>query len=97
MERGPGREVLRPDVAAAEEEADLLAYELLAPATAVFERTGNPDGDDGRVYVATVLQADFGLPAAAAQQYAHVLLPPRPRDSLLQRLSPNVCRKAHRH
>jgi hypothetical protein len=66
-------------VAAAERAADRLAYELLAPASAVL--TGGCDGLEHR------LVAEFGLPAAHAAQYAGLLTPPAPRaDPLILRL-----------
>ena len=55
MRRGPRREVLTADVAVAEEEADRLAYELLAPAEAVLARAG---GDrDGLALVLRKVEA----------------------------------------
>jgi hypothetical protein len=86
MERGGHREIVRPEVAAAEEEADQLAFELLAPATAVLAHTGPAEGEQGRARVATVLQEEFGLPSAAAEKYASRLVPPCRQDSLLRRL-----------
>jgi hypothetical protein len=82
MQRGPRREVLTADVAAAEEEADRLAYELLAPAEAVLARAG--DDRDG---VVEVLREVFGLPAAQAVDYGSLLLPAAPEDPLLARLA----------
>jgi hypothetical protein len=86
MERGDRQEITRPEVAAAEEEADQLAFELLAPATAVLQRTGHADGEPGWALVAAVLEEVFGLPPAAAAKYASRLVPPRLQDSLLRRL-----------
>jgi hypothetical protein len=86
MERGPRREILRTEVAAAEEEADQLAYELLAPAAAVLERTGPAEGAGGRARVAAVLREVFALPAARAEDYAGLLVPVQYTDPLLQRL-----------
>jgi Zn-dependent peptidase ImmA (M78 family) len=66
----------------AEEEADRLAYELLAPAEAVAARMGKADVTARAV--AAILQNDFGLPTGAANDYAAILLPAPPADPLLQ-------------
>jgi hypothetical protein len=87
MRRGPRRE-LSPEVVQAEEDADRLAYELLAPAEAVLACTGSLQGDSGRSHLAEVLHTTFGLPAAQAEDYSHLLLPPVWRDPLLLRLRP---------
>ena len=86
MRRGRRREGINAAVAWAEEEADLLAYELLAPAADVLARTGPVQGDAGRVKLAEVLQSDFGLPAQQAADYGRLLLPPVWEDPLLRRL-----------
>jgi hypothetical protein len=70
-------------VAEAERGADRLAYELLAPAAAVSARFG---GGSDRAALARLLRAEFGLPAAQAEDYAALLLPPAPADPLLRRL-----------
>jgi hypothetical protein len=66
--------------AAAEREADRLAYELLAPADLVraAARTA-PDADEA-------LRVRFGLPPAQAADYAALLFPPPPSDPLMRRL-----------
>jgi hypothetical protein len=69
-------------VLAAEEEADRLAYELLAPADEVMSRLG-PDQEQN---LAEFLRTDFGLPAAHASRYRDFLVPPAPADPLLKRL-----------
>lgn len=86
MGRGPRREALTGEVAVAEEEADRLAYELLAPAAAVSARLGEVEGEAGRARAVEVLRAVFGLPAAQAEEYGRLLLPPLPEDPLLGRL-----------
>jgi hypothetical protein len=88
MERGRRREIQRAEVAAVEDEADQLAYELLAPAAALFARTGAVEGDAGGTRVAAVLREGFGLPAACAEDYAGLLVPRRWEDPLLRRLRP---------
>jgi hypothetical protein len=86
MERGSRGEVRSRPVAQAEEEADHLAYELLAPASAVAARTAHLGETDQRPMVVQVLQEVFGLPAARAADYANVLVPPADEDPLLLRL-----------
>jgi hypothetical protein len=88
MRRGQRREVINAAVALAEEEADLVAYELLAPAAEVLARTGTVQGDAGRVRLAEALQIDFGLPMQQATDYGRLLLPPVWEDPLLRRLRP---------
>ncbi len=86
MRRGPRREVLHATITLAEEEADQVAYELLAPAADVWARAGSISGVEGRIRLAEVLQADFGLPQEQAKDYSRLLLPPVREDPLLQRL-----------
>jgi IrrE N-terminal-like domain len=71
-------------VAAAEAEADRLAYELLAPAEAVHARLHGGPANEVRGRAATVLRECFGLPAAQANDYAALLFPmDRPEPLLL--------------
>jgi IrrE N-terminal-like domain len=84
MRRGPRREVLNEAVAVAEEEADRLAYELLAPAAAVVARTG-PTPERARLLAA--LEEEFGLPPDRAAEYGDILVPPPFVHPLLRRLS----------
>jgi hypothetical protein len=84
MERGP-RPAAR-GVAAAEEEADRLAYELLAPAAAVAARVTETPGEPRPGEVAEMLREVFGLPAAPAEDYARLLVPAVPEDPLLGHL-----------
>jgi IrrE N-terminal-like domain len=86
MRRGKRCEVINAAVARAEEEADLLAYELLAPSAEVLARTGTIQDDAGRVRLTAVLQSDFGLPRQQAADYGRLLLPPVWEDPLLRRL-----------
>jgi hypothetical protein len=69
-------------VQAAEEEADRLAYELLAPADVVLHRGGPLRGRA----LAELLRIDFGLPAAHALRYGDHLFPPALADPLLKRV-----------
>lgn len=59
-------EYQEPTVRAAEEAADTLALELLAPADVVMDRYATLPGEGVR----TVLQRDFGLTPAFAARYA---------------------------
>jgi hypothetical protein len=86
MRRGPRREVLNVAVARAEEEADRVAYELLAPAAEVLAQAGSVQGDAGRTRLVEVLQTVFGLPQEQATDYARLLLPSAWEDPLLRRL-----------
>jgi hypothetical protein len=86
MQRGPRSEILNEAIARAEEEADRVAYELLAPAADVLDRTGLLQGDEGRVGLVEVLQTVFGLPREQATDYGGLLLPSVWEDPLLRRL-----------
>ncbi len=81
MERdGKGR-VIEPVVLQAEQDADRLAYELLAPAGEVLR--SRPDPSE----LVRVLQAVHGLPAPQALAYANLLVPaPNGSAPLLRRL-----------
>lgn len=83
MQRGPRRVLLSEAVAVAEEEADRLAYELLAPAAAVAARIGLASR---RAQVVAVLQDDFGLAPDRAVAYAEILVPSPVVHPLLRRL-----------
>ena len=78
MERGQNGEIVNNRVSAIEEEADRIAYELLAP---VAEATSG----SSRSHLATELIEVFGLPPARAEHYSHLLLPPAIPDPLIQR------------
>lgn len=69
-------------VATAEERADLLAYELLAPAATVLASVEAPT----QPAIAEVLRSRFGLPVAQAADYARRLAPARRMDPLLTQL-----------
>jgi hypothetical protein len=68
-------------VRAAEDEADRLAYELLAPAEEVLYRAGQ----HGRRGLGELLRTEFGLPVAHAARYGEILCPPALSDPLLRR------------
>ncbi len=77
---------MRPtsEVLVAEEEADRLAFELLAPAKEVAARLGTTAGEGTRARAATLLRDSFGLPPARAAGYAAILLPDATADPLLR-------------
>jgi hypothetical protein len=75
------RGALPPAVREAEEDADRLALELLAPAAEVRRRSA---GD--RAGCAALLRRDFGLPHAVAGAYPQALWPPEETQPLLARL-----------
>jgi len=82
LDRDPQGGLPADTVLAAEEEADRLAYELLAPAEEILNRGGSRRGQA----LAELLRIDFGLPAAHALRYAHILFPSEPADPLLKRV-----------
>ena len=81
MERGAG--FLSPEVREAEEEADWLAVELLAPEEELSPRL-RPDA--GREEIAAVLCEAFGLPKSAASAHAARLIPEVAECPLIARL-----------
>jgi hypothetical protein len=72
----------RGTVSTAEEEADRLGYELLAPANEVQKRRGELLGEA----LVQSLRTEFGLPDAHARRYARLLVPCPSPDPLLRRL-----------
>jgi hypothetical protein len=79
MERGQDRDIVNSRVAMIEEEADQLAYELLAPVADVTA------GNDPARLIAELMEV-FGLPRSRAEDYSHVLSPAAIPDPLIQRL-----------
>jgi hypothetical protein len=75
-----------PDVALAEDEADWLACELLAPGEEILLRAGPVSGKEGQAVLVCLLRHTFGLPADQAQRYSKRLLPTEESDPLLRRL-----------
>jgi hypothetical protein len=73
-------------IAIVEEEADRLAYELVAPARAVALLVGDSPPDQARVRAAAELSQFFGLPSAQAEDYASLLFPVAAPDPLLAHL-----------
>jgi hypothetical protein len=78
-------------IADAEECADRLAFELLAPAQDVMRTAGesrgvSPTCATNRKMVADLLIETHGFPETQAIQYAEILLPSRHQDRLLLRL-----------
>lgn len=86
MERREGRPASAV-IERAEREADLLAFELLAPATAVLAALPASPGVDRQARAVGALRERFGFPAGAAQRYAAQIFPHAPRgDAFLQSL-----------
>jgi hypothetical protein len=83
--RGPSAAIDR-----AERDADLLAFELLAPARHVLQGVEALGSEERRAALRRRLVADYGLPPAEAWRYAAVLVPEESADSLLKRLGLGV-------
>jgi hypothetical protein len=82
MERDDEGRPVSAQVEQAEEDADRLAYELLAPAEHVL---GN-DCPRTKQELERKLREFYGLPSVQASRYAELLLPPLKTDPLLLRL-----------
>jgi hypothetical protein len=80
-----------PQVRTAEDEADLLAWQLLAPVEEVLRRAGDEDDLD---QVRALLMATFGLPATMADDYADWLCPEVDESPVVTKLANvmNACR-----
>jgi hypothetical protein len=86
MDRGPRREMVNERILVVEEEANRLAFELLAPADAVCAAFGKSEGPGGRwKNLETVLEDVFGLPTTQAKEYGQLLLPPSTPDPFVLR------------
>jgi hypothetical protein len=71
----------------AERDADVLAYELLAPSAFVLASIGSGSSLDRRATMAADLTHGYGLPVRVAARYAAILVPRADRpDSLVHRL-----------
>jgi len=86
MERTSPSAQASSTVLAVERDADLLAYELLAPSTAVLDGTGSIPVDQLTDRVRQSLRERFGLPPGHADRYASLLAPRQPADSFGRRL-----------
>ena len=82
MERGQDGTVTSASTGEAEDNADRLAYELLAPADHVFA-DGTPTSNRALI---EKLRVFYGLPGLQAARYARILLPPVHTDPLILRL-----------
>ena len=82
MERNRDGAVTSASIIEAEENADRLAYELLAPADHVFA-DGTPTNNRALI---DKLRMFYGLPGLQAARYARILLPPIHTDPLILRL-----------
>lgn len=87
MERmGHGR-AASAAVAVAENDADRLAFELLAPIARIAREVGGYPPHERRDEAVRLLTTVYGLPASQAVRYALSIVPEqRPSDSLLRRL-----------
>ena len=74
LARDDRRRIASPAVAKAEEDADLLGCELLAPAEAVLQQTRQRTARASRLEAERQLQATFGLPSSMAAWYARATL-----------------------
>jgi hypothetical protein len=81
MERDGEGNPATASIAQAEEDADRLAYELLAPAEHVFTH-----GVTSRCALTKKLRLFYGLPATQATRYAATLMPSTDTDPLILRL-----------
>lgn len=87
MDRRSARNPRQNAIIEAEESADRLAYELLAPAADVLSVVALKSGGSGRSAVVHTLMSYFGLPEQHADIYAGLLLPTTKHiDPLLLRL-----------
>jgi len=85
MERDGEGNPLTSSIAQAEDDADRLAYELLAPAEHVLA-----DTHDSRAAMTRRLREFYGLPGMQASRYANILMPPVKTDPLILRLRSRV-------
>ncbi len=95
MERAAAREIRNGQVLAAEERADRLALELLAPADEARSRLTQgsfPKTRDGTIQrVAQLLVGEFGLPLDIAQGYAQQIIDEiHPGPTLVEWLGENT-------
>ncbi len=74
LDRCPDGQYATPDIASAEYAADVLAYELLAPSSAVLDAVGALPTVQQREAASALLRDVYRLPAAAATRYAALLL-----------------------
>jgi IrrE N-terminal-like domain len=82
MERDDAGNPLTASIAQSEDDADRLAYELLAPAEHV--RQGGLASE--KALLTRRLEEFYGLPSLQASRYAGILLPSKMTDPLLLRL-----------
>jgi len=88
MERTAEGQFASAAIDTAERDADLLAFELLAPSARVLD-TFDLGGHEGRhTRLTELLIGTYGLPIRVAAQYAALLAPPGRSTSFLSRLRP---------
>jgi len=84
-ERDQDGRPLTPPIARAEDDADRLAYELLAPAEHILA-----NAPSSRQSLVRRLRECYGLPEIQASRYAAMLVPPARTDPLILRLRGHV-------
>jgi hypothetical protein len=82
MDRTPSGHPPTVSIAAAEREADLLAFELMAPSEWVIQSEGTGNYVVRRERLRDVLTTHYGFPLQPATQYAAVLAPAPARPRL---------------
>jgi hypothetical protein len=82
MERDANGKLVSPSIAQVEEDADCLAYELLAPAEHVLANSQPRSKQE----LERRLRESYGLPGLQASRYAGLLLPQVKHDPLFLRL-----------
>ncbi len=87
MDRTAGGGIGDRSIADAETKADLLAFELLAPASSLLHVAAGFPGGSRRDEVVALLGNRYGLPMSAADRYASLLAPQaHAADSFVRRL-----------
>src|SRR5262249_50816665 len=87
MERTAGGHSVNAAIDAKERTADLLAFELLAPAERVLLEASRYPQERHREEVKRLLIKTYGFPAVPAAEYAALLIPLSPQaDSFVRRL-----------
>lgn len=87
MERSEHGDPMTSTIVAAENDADRLAFELLAPCASVTLEIGQPPPNERQDAAIQLLQDVYGLPTRQAVHYSRVLIPmAHSSDSLVRRL-----------
>lgn len=89
MERTPDGHPANATIGTAEHQADLLAYELLAPCAVLLAMLPPLPDEERRRHATRLLRSGFGFPHEPAARYAALLAPRQPEPSgLLSRVRP---------